>query len=326
MELATSHPTRWIWFGRLTVAAIWLLTLVGAFARRWRRQMRTGSLAACMAMAIGGSIATWPSRAEAVPIDDAHLETSVEAVRRSGNPMALADLLMDLTKRAEDATRHGEHQAAAQLWRAVTLAVPERTYGYSRLCDALEAIGQIEDALTACRTAIVRQGPMASDYTHFVRLLLARSPRLSDEDRRQIGVALAQLDSEPRAAMIATRVRCDLATHEHDIPALEACTAKLQATAPDDWRTATFAWALAFEKKDRAALPMRLDRARAAGAPADVLARLTAGTQALGALPSWKGRALRWAIAGVGSFWLLLGFFALLRRRSALGRPASSMR
>ena len=322
MDLSTSRRSRWIWFGRLTVAAIGLVTLVDALARRWRRQMRrtlsrtVSSVATFVIVAVGSG---WPARAHALPIDDAHPETSVEAVRRSGNPMALADLLMDLTKRAEDASTHGDRAAAARLWRAVTLAVPERTYGYSRFCDALEAIGQIDEAVTACRTAILRQGPMASDYTHFVRLLLARSPRLSDDDRRQIGVALAQLDAEPRAALIATRVRCDLATHEHDRQGLEACTAKLEAQAPDDWRTATFAWALAFEKKDRDALPGWLAKARSAGAPAEVLARLTAGTEAIGGLPSWKGRALRWAIAGVGGFWLLLGLAALLRRQKPIG-------
>ena len=200
---------------------------------------------------------------------------------------------------AEEATGSGDHAAAARAWEAVTRALPQRAYGFARLCDALEAAGQREQALAACRAALVTQGTTAADYTHLVKLLVDKPGPLSASDRRQIDVALGALDKQPQTALIAERVRCDVAAHDHDRAALEACTAKLSALAPDDWRTTAFAWALAFDKGNPSETVRLLARARAGGAPAETLARMEKGTQTLRARR--LARVIAWAIAGAAS-------------------------
>jgi hypothetical protein len=260
--------------------------------------------------------------AHAVPIDDARPEASVADVLRSGDPLALADLLQELGGRAERATKKGDHAGAARIWLALTKAVPERTFGFARLCDALEANGQRDQALVACRTAIAKQGTTAGDYTHFVKLLLAGDAPVTPSDRRQIDVAVGQLAKEPAAALITESVRCNVAAHEHDLPGLEACTAKLVAAAPGDARSIAFQWALAFEEGDRAAAKRHYERATAAGADQDTLGRMSAKMRTVGWL-SGRGPLTRFVGWGLGGLLASLGLFAIY---AAVARTVASLR
>jgi len=301
--LASPRASLWVWLGRLAVGAAWLVTAAHAFARRARAKRL--ALVAAAALAVMGV---------ARPAAAQQAEPSAPA-----DPLALSDLLMTRISQAEKATAGGDHAAAARAWEAVTRATPERAYGFARLCDALEAAGQRERALAACRTALVTQGTTASDYTHLVKLLLANPGPLSASDRRQIDVALGALATDPRAALIAERVRCDVAAHDHDRTALEACTAKLAAAAPDDWRTSAFSWALAFDRGDTSETARQFARAHAGGAPAETLARMEAGTRTLRARR--LARVMTWAIAGATATVVvaLVGAFVgrvLARRRS----------
>jgi hypothetical protein len=260
--------------------------------------------------AFGLSLAT-AGAARAVPIDDARPEASVADVLKSGDPLALADLLQEMSGRAERATKKGDHAAAARYWLALTKAVPERTYGFARLCDALDANGQRDQALVACRTAITKDGTTAGDYTHFVKLLLASDAPLTASDRRQIDVAIGQLAKEPAAALITERVRCNVAAHEHDGPGLEACTAKLVSLAPDDARTIAFQWTLAVDKGDKAGAELHFARAAAAGTDKEALARMAAKMRAAGWL-SHRGTTLsRFVAWGVAGLLVTLAVFAI---------------
>jgi len=287
---------------------------------------RTLSSSSWAARSAFGLVLATAGMARAVPIDAAHPEESVAEVQRSGDPLAFANLLQDMSVSAELATKHGNHAAAARYWLALTKAVPERTYGFARLCDALDANGQRDQALVACRTAITKQGTTAGDYTHFVKLLLAGDAPLTPSDRRQIDVAIGQLAREPAAALITESVRCNVAAHEHDLPGLEACTAKLVATAPGDARSIAFQWALAFEKGNRAAAELYYKRATAAGADKQTLAGMAAKMRAAG----WLGqrsrlvRLVRWSVDGLLASLALLAIYAAgarglasLRRRTA---------
>lgn len=306
-----SRASGWTWVGRATVALLFLFTAGHALRRRWRRRgSRAGlSLAAVLTLLI--LLPASAARADAGPQAAAKLA-------QTGDPLVLAGLLMNLTARAEKETSRGDHAAAARDWAAVTTAVPERSYGFARLCDSLEASGHPDQAVAACRTALTRQGTTAGDYTHFVKLLLATNATLSASDRKQIDVALGQLDKEPRAALIAENVRCNVAAHEHDRAGLEACTAKLTAAAPNDRATILFALALAVDKSDRAAVGRLTDRARAAGIDEQVLAnalRVTRGPSG----GRWA-RALRWAVDAVLGFLLLTIFYKLGARGFSAAR------
>ncbi len=157
------------------------------------------------------------------------------------------------------------------------------------------------------------------DYNHFAKLLLETRQPLSASDRRQIDVAIAQLAKEPQAAVDTDRLRCGLAAHEHDVPALRACSARLVAAAPDDLETTWSQWALALETGDVQAAQKYVDRVRTDGRNGKAATEMQAGVDALrrsAALPSRAPRALRWAIvAGLG-FALAIGLFALATRAS----------
>lgn len=270
-------------------------------ARLWRGRSRVVSVggAAFLVLLLTGHAAGAPS-AESSQSPDL-------ALKQAPDPIALATQLLELPTKAEEATKRGDHAAAARIWTAITEAVPERTYGFARLCDSLEASGERERAIVACRTALTRQGTIAGDYTHFVQLLLTKNRPLSSEDRRQIGVAVGQLDKEPRAAQIAERVRCDVAVHDGDQAALAACTAKLQTAAPADWRTASFSWELARLTKDQSSVAHWREKARELGAPANVFGRMDQGARPVGPGPVRVIRGVRW---GVGAA-LILGLLAV---------------
>lgn len=303
-----------VWAGRLGLALLLLATAGHAAARRLRRRARAGAAAPAWAAAVlltfaaVGPAAATPGGATAPATDP---DAKVQRVLTSGDPMALAQLLQDLGASAEIATKRGDHAAAAKAWRSATRLVPERAYGFARLCDALDEGGQREEALVACRTAITRKDTTAGDYTHFVKLLVEKDGPLTPSDHRQIDLALAALDKEPAAALIAARVRCNVAVHDHDVPALEACTRKLVAAEPDDVRTVSFQWALALERGDRVAAELHKKRIQALTPRAAVVAPRITKAQ----------RFVQWALGGLAASLAIAAIvggatrFAAARRR-----------
>src|SRR6476620_580075 len=93
------------------------------------------------------------------PIDDAAPEIAVPTVaQRNASPLDFASYLMELGERADRATQRGDHLTAAKYLRAVTLAVPERSIGFSELCRAYEEAGDKAQALSACAAALQKSG------------------------------------------------------------------------------------------------------------------------------------------------------------------------
>ena len=313
---ASAHASFWIWLGRIAVGLLLFGTVAHALARGWASRRRGGravvvsTFAALLVLLTATRAAASPA---ASPIDDAHPEASIPGpAEQLANPLAFANLITELGSLADAATKKGDHAAAARYYTALAKAVPNRAYSYANLCDALAAEGRRAEALIACRVALTRQDTSADDYARFVRVLLAKRARLDPEERKQADIAVAALDTEPRAALIAARVRCNIATHEHDLPLLEACTATLSAAEPNDARTLGFAWALALEKHD---LPLarRLGaQAVAAGLDRDVAANLRRATGEP-ASRRWI-HGLRWALGGALSFLALLLLVALVAR------------
>lgn len=297
-EALAIPASAWVWAGRLGLALVLLATAAHAATRRIGQRMRVrrtapvlATTAALMLTFFSAGPAAATSAGAAAP--DTELDLKVQRVLASGDPMALATLLQDLAARAEIAAKRGDHAAVAGAWRAATQLVPERAYGFARLCDVLEAAGKRAEALVACRTAITRQDTTAGDYTHFVKLLVEQDGPLTPSDHRQIDLALAALDKEPAAALIAARVRCNVAVHDHDVPALEACTRNLIAAEPDDVRTVSFQWALARERGDRASAELLAKRVQTLTPAAPTVAASSPGTKAQ--------RFVRWAVAGLAA-------------------------
>jgi hypothetical protein len=312
VALAAPRTTPWIWVWRLAVVLTFVLTVAHAVRRRLRPRRGAGGPVLVAATTLLMAIAT-ATPAAAAAIDDAHPEKSVPSgAQQLADPLKFADLLSDLGARAEAATARGDHAAAARYYRALTQAVPTRAYAFAKLCEALEATGQRQSAIAACGTALTRQGTTAGNYSQFVRVLLDQEDQLSGQERQQAEAAIAALEKEPRATLIATRVRCNVAVHEHDVSALEVCTTKLAAAAPDAPSTLGFEWALAIEKNDRATAQRLAGRALASGLDQDVVARLQRAS--VGSRATRLARGLRWASEATLAFLLLaLGTGAAVR-------------
>ena len=307
--LASESPGRWMWVGRLGIVLLFVFTIAHATRARLRQSRRT-PLAVVTVVAL---LMVARPAAAAAAIDDAHPERSVPTpAQQLSDPLSFADLLMELGGRADAATARHDHPAAARYYAALAQAVPERSYAFGKLCDALEASGQRAEAIEACGSALSRQGTTAADFSHFVKLLLAKEGPLTSAERKQAETAIAALDRAPRATLIAARVRCNVAAHDHDLPALEACTARLVADAPSDPSTVAFQWALAIEKNDRAGADVLAVRAVAAGLDRDAIARLRSAT--IGTRAFRVARALRWGLQAAIAFVLVaLGVGALVR-------------
>jgi hypothetical protein len=305
---AAAAPTGWSWFGRLAIVLLFVLTIAHALRGRLR-----GNGQAALSVVVGVLFVLAARPAAGAAIDDAHPERSVPTpAQQMAAPLKFADLLMELGLRADTATARHEYAAAARYYAALAQAVPGRSYAFSKLCGALEASGKRPEAIAACGGALSREGTTAADFTRFVRLLLAKDAPLTAEERRQAEAAIAALEREPRAALIATRVRCNVAAHEHDLASLEACTAKLVAAASSDPTTIGFEWALAIEKNDRAAADLQASRAVAAGLDGDAVARLRRAT--IGTRAFRVARALRWGLeAGLGFVIVAFGVGVLVR-------------
>lgn len=297
LALAAGVRGRWTWVGRLAVMLLFVFTITHAVRARLRRSRRA-LLAGVTVVAL---LCVARPAAAAAATEDAHPERSVPTpAQQLSDPLSFADLLMELGGRAEAATARRDHAAAARYYAALARAVPERSYAYGKLCDAFEANGQRAEAIKACGSALSRQGTTAGDFSHFVKLLLAKDGPLTGAERKQAETAIAALAREPRAALIAARLRCNVAGREHDLLALEACTAILVAEAPADPRTIAFQWALAIEKNDRPGVDAFASRAIAAGLDGDTVARLRSAT--VGTRAFRVARTLRWGLEAAVAF------------------------
>jgi hypothetical protein len=216
-----------------------------------------------------------PDQLGAIPIDRLDPERSVPSPEEaSRNPLQFGYLLMDLATRAELAEKRGEPADAIRYYRALARAAPHRSIAFGKMCAAHEALGDRDAGLAACRVALGREGVRVEDHLRYVRLLLARSGRVSAAERSEVEAIAAHLDKDPASATAALEVRCQLATRTRDVPLLEACVAGWTAAAPRDLKTSSYRWALALERKEHARALELIEQARAAGLDAAAAERM----------------------------------------------------
>ncbi len=304
-----------IWLGRVLLLLALLGTLAhaghGATLARRRRARPTSNLARALLVIVictlGGGIA----RAEPAagkdqlsdfPIDDANPEASVPSPEaQNRKPLEFGYFLQDLAAKAERANKSGDRAAEARYYRALTKAAPTAAFGPRKLCEALEAAGDLPNAIVACRTAITRQGSTAGDYQHFVSLVLASKGPLPAEERKELDLVILHLANEAQLGAAPTVLRCEVALRFKDWPALEACTGELARVAPSDPKTVSLQWALALERNDRAEALRLIDKAKVTGMSAAAVAKMEAGTQAMTRRRQQRMGALFGAAALIGA-------------------------
>jgi tetratricopeptide (TPR) repeat protein len=344
LALASARVPFAVWLGRLALVLALAGTLAHALLRRRRlARARPLPVAAVSCLLVGAATlalalaAARPAHAAEPPpdttrlsqikIDPARPELSVPSVKQqNANPMEFGYYLQDLIALAEAAGKSGDHQLEARYYRALAIAIPDRSLAYGRLCQALLAAGtDRRGAIASCRSALSREGATVEDYQRFARAVLGQPGAIPDADKRDLDAALAHLATQPGAEVALEQLRCEIALRSHDLPALEACSKALAAKAPNDGQTISFQWALALERHDRDGARRLIDRARAAGMTSEGLARMERATGGVG----WRGRVRLavWSLILAAASALVLGAifrFGLLRPRRRAAAAAAS--
>jgi hypothetical protein len=330
LAATVERPSGWVW----TFRGLLLLTLLGTlahaiFGMRARRRLERRVAPLVAATLLGTFFLCGPSAraadTAALPkdhlsdfaIDDANPEGSVPAVElQTKKPLEFGYFLQDLAAKAEKASGRGDHAAAARYYGALAKAAPTVAYGPRQMCVELEAAGDVATAIKACRTAVTGLGSTAADFIRFVSLVLASRGPQPPAERQELDAVISHLRRETQLGALPTMLRCQVDLRFKDYPALEACTSELGRLAPNDPKTLSLQWALALEQNDHAAALALVDRARGTGMSSDGIAKMEAGTRALGRRR--LGRfALLTAIVVLMAAGIALGIRRLSTRRQA---------
>ena len=248
-------------------------------------------------------------------IDDANPEASIPSPElQNKRPLEFGYYIQDLAAKAEQASKRGDHAAAARFYLALAKAVPTSGVGPRKMCQSLEAAGNLPQAVVACRTVLTRSGSTAADYLRFVQLVLAVPGPLAANERAELDAVLTHLNSEAQLGALPVMLRCEVALRAEDTRALAACTETLKKTAPNDPKTISFEWALALRQHDRAAAVQLIDRARGAGVSADGVAKMEQATRQMGRRHLARLLLMSLGAALIAAL-LALGFRQLAQRR-----------
>ena len=316
------------WILRALLGLVLLGTLAHALVRR--RRTTTGRqpapLAAALLVGIVALSGLGARTARAEPtsgrdqlsefkIDDADPEASIPSVEvQNGKPLEFGYYLQDLAAKAESAAKKGDRAEEARFYRALSKAAPTASFGPRRLCEALEASGDLPNAIVACRTVLTRQGTNAGDTLHFVRVVLATPGALPAGERAELSAVITHLEGEAQLGAVPIMLRCEVALRFGDTPALAACTDVLSKIAPNDPKTVSFQWALAVRQHDRSGALQLVDRARGVGMSKDGVAKMEEATRQMS-----RRRLERLALLALGAALaaalLALGFRHLAQRR-----------
>jgi len=251
-------------------------------------------------------------------INDADPESSVpNSQQRIGNPLEFGYYLQDLLARAEDATKKNRPDHAIKYYRAVAAALPRQAQGWSLLCAAYQKAHDRERAVRACKYAIDREGAELKDFQRYVELSAAKPDELTADERADLTAVLEHLDKQPGFEVQTAHLRCAAAVKMKDAGAMQACTAVLAKTAPDDPKTVVFQWTLAVMRGDRAEASRLVTRAQELGVASESIARMNSVAPSV-----WSSRPLRVALLAAVALALVALVVYSRRRLFGLRRAA----
>ena len=237
-------------------------------------------------------------------------------------PLEFGYFIQDLTGLAVAAGKAGDHVSEARFYRALAKAVPTESIAFTKLCEALEAAGDRDKAILACRDALGREGVVLKDYVHLVTLELGKSAPLSAQENEDVKQIVLHLKDSPDTKATGTMLECEYAVHVDDLKLLRSCSSELAALAPNDAATISFAWTLAMRNGDMVEA-RRLVQAAEAGVRPDSVERMTVAIDNRGRrgfVAKWRGPI---SLGGAFLFAALAGLtYYMLRRRRGLGVAA----
>jgi tetratricopeptide (TPR) repeat protein len=311
--LAARCPPGRFWLGWAAILAAFAATLAHAswHALRGRRSSAGVAMAAALLFAAGAMSessaladeAPDPARsAEAHPqgtpqahgwlskwpIDDndpkAHIPTEAQ---RNADPLEFGYWLQDLALKAELASKKGDHPASIRFWSALAKAVPDRAIALTRACDEYEAMGDRESAISACGAALMRDGLMVKDYTHYVHLLIGKAGPLKPEEIASLSEVIDHMKEDPEGRNAALELECEVGTRTNNVGQLEECTTYLAKSAPNAPKTLTYQWALAMMKGQTDEARRLLQQAKEAGLQPEAVDRMQKAVSAQ-SLGRWR--------------------------------------
>jgi hypothetical protein len=252
-------------------------------------------------------------------IDDAHPEEAVKTMAAATkNPLELGYLLQDLSARADRARKEGDLARAARYFHALAVAAPT-PYGPRMECQALETIGDITNAIPACRELLTRKGALVSDYERFVEVVLKSPTPLHELEPKELEGVISHLEKESKNANLATVLRCKVALRFEDRAGVEKCASAMTTAPADDPTVISIKWGLAVRRNDQAAALQLVQQAEKAGVGADGLAKMRETTGAMSM--KWVRKAK--VVGGWAAFFIVAGIFGVKLLGASRRRAAS---
>lgn len=291
MALLSARCPPWrFWLGWITIVAASLATLGHAlwrWARRGSRRRRAGPNAALVGGVFCAALSALPASARAEdapprsatlskwPIDDENPEKNVPTQEQlNKEPLEAGYYLQDLIYRAEIYSKHGKHETAVKLYRALAKAAPDRSTPFTKMCEEYEAAGDLPKATAACESALLRDGVLVKDYEHYVHLVLEASGPLNARQTKALAMVVQHMNQDPAGRAVVGEIECEIGVRTANASQLEECTAKLAATAPNDPTTVSYEWALAMVKGRMDEAARLLEQAKALGMKPEGLVRM----------------------------------------------------
>jgi Zn-dependent protease with chaperone function len=253
--------------------------------------------------------------------------------RATAELAAQAPSAVSVWSEANEARGRGDFARASELYARVRQLAPRFVHALRRQCGAEAQLNHRSQALALCRQALARE--RSPENLAALALVLAGI----NEDTKPTAAERAQAVSLAKQAteqlpddFVVQATLCEVAIPAQDMAALKRCSQAVARIAPDQPAGPIFQFVVALSEQRFADARGLLDRARALGAPADQLARLTAILERDTPPPSLVDRygplALRLGIGWVGTLLALVmaGFLLsglTLRASRRLPREAS---
>jgi hypothetical protein len=258
-------------------------------------------------------------------IDDQDPERLIPSVaERNEAPLDFGYFLMNLSERADEASKRGDHEKAARYYRAVAKAVPENSVGFSKACAEYEAAGLIAEGVSSCAEALTRQGVKLTDYQRYVRLVLAKPGTLAANAVSDLDAVVEHLEASPETRLAGATAACAVALRLDDAARLARCASILRQGAPDDAQTIAYEWALAVKQDDQSAMERLVERARHSNMSKAAVKRLEDATREETSLRHRILEHSRPIVVGAALLGLVLLGLAIFLRLKRLPRRASA--